>query len=244
MVVACPLLGGQGGRRCGCKPRSGSRRGLRRRRWRGGYGSHRTRRTRGGGAAARAGKSPWRPGPGRGGVPAERGAAGAAAGRAGSRAGYLGLERGPAVDAGTGHDTDRAAVPCPVPAARDVVPAVPAGVQPAGPGAPGAGAGRGRDRAVAGGDLGEGTRLAAATGEYVCFEDEAGQNLRPPRARTWARRGHTPVARVSDKGPGRVSVAAWCASSPARGVACSTGSASTAAAGASAARCPKQTTPA
>jgi hypothetical protein len=60
---------------------------------------------------------------------------------------------------------------------------------------------------VAGGDLGEGTRLAAATGAYVCFEDEAGQNLRPPKARTWAPRGRTPVVSVSGKGSGRVSVA-------------------------------------
>ena len=60
---------------------------------------------------------------------------------------------------------------------------------------------------MAGRDLGEGTRLAAATGAYVCFEDEAGQNLRPPKARTWARRGHTPVVRVCGKGSGRVSVA-------------------------------------
>ncbi len=60
---------------------------------------------------------------------------------------------------------------------------------------------------MAGGDLGEGTRLAAATGAYVCFEDEAGQNLRPPKARTWAPRGRTPVVRVSGKGSGRVSVA-------------------------------------
>jgi len=60
---------------------------------------------------------------------------------------------------------------------------------------------------VAGRDLGEGTRLAAATGAYVCFEDEAGQNLRPPRARTWAPRGRTPVVSVSGKGSGRVSVA-------------------------------------
>ena len=60
---------------------------------------------------------------------------------------------------------------------------------------------------MAGGDLGEGTRLAAETGAYVCFEDEAGQNLRPPKARTWARRGHTPVVRVCGKGSGRVSVA-------------------------------------
>jgi DDE superfamily endonuclease len=56
-------------------------------------------------------------------------------------------------------------------------------------------------------DLGEGARLAAATGAWICFEDEAGQNLRPPRARTWARRGHTPVVTVSGKGSGRVSVA-------------------------------------
>ena len=50
-------------------------------------------------------------------------------------------------------------------------------------------------------------RLAAATGAYVCFEDEAGQSLRPPKARTWARRGRTPVVAVSGKGSGRVSVA-------------------------------------
>ncbi|MGO9077531.1 MAG: transposase [Streptosporangiaceae bacterium] len=56
-------------------------------------------------------------------------------------------------------------------------------------------------------DLGEGSSLAAATGAWICFEDEAGQSLRPPKARTWARRGHTPVVRVSGKGSGRVSVA-------------------------------------
>jgi DDE superfamily endonuclease len=56
-------------------------------------------------------------------------------------------------------------------------------------------------------DLGEGTRLAAASGAWICFEDEAGQSLRPPKARTWARRGHTPVVTVSGKGSGRVSVA-------------------------------------
>jgi transposase len=49
--------------------------------------------------------------------------------------------------------------------------------------------------------------LAAATGAWICFEDEAGQALRPPRARTWARRGRTPVTTVSGKGSGRVSVA-------------------------------------
>jgi len=59
---------------------------------------------------------------------------------------------------------------------------------------------------VAGGDLGEGTRLAAASGAWICFEDEAGQSMRPPKARTWARRGRTPVVKVPGSG-GRVSVA-------------------------------------
>jgi hypothetical protein len=33
--------------------------------------------------------------------------------------------------------------------------------------------------------MGEGRR-PAATGAWICVEDEAGQNLRPPKARTWA----------------------------------------------------------
>jgi hypothetical protein len=33
------------------------------------------------------------------------------------------------------------------------------------------------------GDLGEGTRLAALTGTWICFEDEAGQALKPDKAR-------------------------------------------------------------
>ena len=60
---------------------------------------------------------------------------------------------------------------------------------------------------MAGRDLGQASRLAAATGAYLCFEDEAGQSLRPPKARTWARRGRTPVVAVSGKGSGRVSAA-------------------------------------
>lgn len=60
---------------------------------------------------------------------------------------------------------------------------------------------------MAGHYLGEGTRLAASTGAWIVFEDEAGQNLRPPKARTWSRRGQTPTIRVSGKGSGRVSIA-------------------------------------
>jgi hypothetical protein len=68
---------------------------------------------------------------------------------------------------------------------------------------------------VAHGDLGEGSRIAAATGAWICFEDEAGQTLRPPKARTWAPRGRTPVVAVSGKGSGRVSVAGLVCLTPA-----------------------------
>ena len=68
---------------------------------------------------------------------------------------------------------------------------------------------------MADGGLGEGTRLAALTGAWICFEDEAGQALRPRRARTWAPRGHTPVARVSGR-TGRLSVAGMACLRPGR----------------------------
>src|SRR5690349_8712559 len=58
------------------------------------------------------------------------------------------------------------------------------------------------------------THLAAQQGAWICFEDEAGQTLRPPRARTWGRRGHTPVVAVSGKGSGRISVAGLLAYRP------------------------------
>ncbi|HYV79317.1 MAG TPA: transposase [Streptosporangiaceae bacterium] len=44
-------------------------------------------------------------------------------------------------------------------------------------------------------------------GAFICFEDEAGQGLRPPKGRTWARRGTRPVVRVRGAGGGRVSIA-------------------------------------
>jgi transposase len=44
-------------------------------------------------------------------------------------------------------------------------------------------------------------------GAYVYFEDEAGQGLRPPKGRTWARRGARPVVRVRGAGGARVSIA-------------------------------------
>ena len=53
------------------------------------------------------------------------------------------------------------------------------------------------------------------TGAWICFEDEAGQSLRPGKARTWAPRGHTPVTRVSGNA-GRRAVAGMAGLKPGR----------------------------
>jgi transposase len=52
-----------------------------------------------------------------------------------------------------------------------------------------------------------GKRVAADLGAYICFEDEAGQGLRPPKGRTWAPRGARPVVAVRGAGGGRVGIA-------------------------------------
>ena len=57
-------------------------------------------------------------------------------------------------------------------------------------------------------------RTAADLGAWVCFEDESGQGLRPPRGRTWGRRGCTPVVRVTGGSNKRVSLAALIAVRP------------------------------
>jgi len=49
--------------------------------------------------------------------------------------------------------------------------------------------------------------MARDLGAFICFEDEAGQGLRPPKGRTWAPRGARPVVTVRGAGGGRVSVA-------------------------------------
>jgi putative transposase len=60
---------------------------------------------------------------------------------------------------------------------------------------------------MAGGDLAGGKTLRAATGAFICFEDEAGVTGRPPKGRTWGRRGITPRVKVSGRSRGRLSVA-------------------------------------
>ncbi|WP_435792308.1 IS630 family transposase [Actinacidiphila glaucinigra] len=51
-------------------------------------------------------------------------------------------------------------------------------------------------------------------GGYICFEDEAGFTRRPPKGRTWGRRGRTPVVTVSGRRSGRLSVAGLIAIRP------------------------------
>src|SRR5205807_7903264 len=139
------------------------------------------------------------------------------AGRAGGGAG-----RGPGggrlcrsvLDAGPDRGPGAAAVRGGVHAGRDGCAAAPAGLERAGPGAPGGRAGRGHDRRVAGGDLAGGKRTAADLGAWLCFEDESGQGLRPPKGRTWGRRGRTPVVTVTGGHDTRVSLAALIAVRP------------------------------
>ncbi len=53
-----------------------------------------------------------------------------------------------------------------------------------------------------------GKRTAADLGAWLCFEYESGQGLRPPKGRTWGRRGLTPVVKVTGGQNKRVSLAA------------------------------------
>jgi putative transposase len=59
-------------------------------------------------------------------------------------------------------------------------------------------------------------KIAADLGAWLIFEDESGQGLRPPTGRTWGRRGHTPVVRVTAANSPRLSLAALVATMPGR----------------------------
>jgi DDE superfamily endonuclease len=59
-----------------------------------------------------------------------------------------------------------------------------------------------------------GKRTAADLGAWLIFEDESGQGLRPPKGRTWGRRGTTPVVKVTGGSNKRVSLAALIAIKP------------------------------
>src|SRR5690606_24160283 len=137
-------------------------------------------------------------------------AAGPAGRRAARRPRCARLHRGSAVDPGTGYGSDRSALPGPVHPARSLDVVAPHGIQPTDARTPPGRTRRGGNRHLAAGGVGTGKKLAAERGAWICFEDEAGHTLRPPRARTWAPRGNTPVIPVSGKGSGRISVAGLC----------------------------------
>ncbi len=59
-----------------------------------------------------------------------------------------------------------------------------------------------------------GKKTAADLGAWLIFEDESGQGLRPPKGRTWGRRGQTPVVKVTGGQNTRVSLAALIAVKP------------------------------
>ncbi len=64
------------------------------------------------------------------------------------------------------------------------------------------------------GDLAVRGRTAAALDAYLVFEDEAGFSMTPPTARTWSRRGTTPVVRIRGRSQRRISIAALACYTP------------------------------
>jgi hypothetical protein len=62
-----------------------------------------------------------------------------------------------------------------------------------------------------------GKRTAADLGAWLVFEDESGQGLKPPKGRTWGRRGQTPVVTVTGGSSKRRSLAALIAVKPGSG---------------------------
>ena len=57
------------------------------------------------------------------------------------------------------------------------------------------------------GNLTRGGTTAREQDAWLVFEDEAGESLSLPNARTWSRHGHTLIVTGSGKGSGRASVA-------------------------------------
>lgn len=96
---------------------------------------------------------------------------------------------------------------------RDGPAAAPDRLERPGPRPAGRRAQRGGDHRLAGGDLARRKRTAADLGGWIVFEDESGQGLRPPKGRTWGRRGTAPV-RVTGGSNKRVSLAALIAIKP------------------------------
>src|SRR3954471_24635732 len=92
--------------------------------------------------------------------------------------------------------------------------AAPPGVERAGARPARGRARRGADHRLAGGALAGDKKTAADLGAWGVFEDESGQGLRPPKGRSWGRRGRPPVVRVTAANSPRVSLSALLATKP------------------------------
>jgi hypothetical protein len=92
------------------------------------------------------------------------------------------------VDSCQGRGADPLPVRLSVDPARGVVSAAPTGLVAARAHAPGGGAGRTGCCPVADGAVVTGKRSAQLLGAWIVFEDEAGQDLKPGKGRTWSRR--------------------------------------------------------
>ena len=57
-------------------------------------------------------------------------------------------------------------------------------------------------------------------GAFICFEDEAGQGLRPPKGRTWAPRGARPWSRCAARAAAGSASPGWPATGPGTGRTC------------------------
>lgn len=127
-------------------------------------------------------------------------------GVAASQPGRVRLGR-PALDAGPDPARDRGRVRGGLHRALGVVPARTVRLVMPATRPPGHRTRRRGHRVLQEGDVAGGKSTVAPRGAWVCFLDETGQGLRPPRTRTWARRGARPVIRVpAALGGGRVSV--------------------------------------
>src|SRR5829696_7935510 len=73
------------------------------------------------------------------------------------------------------------------------------GMEPAGPGGPGQGAGRGIGPSLAGEGLAPDQKKSRRRGAEIVFVDETGFSFRDGVATTWAPRGRTPMLRRVSK---------------------------------------------
>ncbi|MFJ2176950.1 IS630 family transposase [Streptomyces sp. NPDC087851] len=112
------------------------------------------------------------------------------------------------MDPGQDQDPDRETVPQVLHALGPLADAAPSWLESPDPGPARGRARRGRRSRMGEGDLAIRGNTAAALGAYLVFEDEAGFSMTPPTARTWSRRGTTPIIRVRGRSQRRISIAA------------------------------------